>query len=139
MFPKPKNSRKNAQKKRNFVTKFSKICPEWSKFTYFVDNASKCIPYKFFFGKLQLFLPDSQKSQIHLVYLQNFSISRLKILKKMLNFLSFLVLLYVSGHFKQKKISKFFLTDRKISSPIHLVFPILKLFTTYNFWKIRFH
>ena len=36
------------------------------------------------------------------------------ILKKMLNFLSFLVLLYVSGHFKQKKISKFFPTDRKI-------------------------
>ena len=30
------------------------------------------------------------------------------ILKKMLNFLSFLVLLYVSGHFKQKKISNFF-------------------------------
>ena len=33
------------------------------------------------------------------------------ILKKMLNFLSFLVLLYVSGHFKQKKISKFFSPD----------------------------
>ena len=34
--------------------------------------------------------------------------------KKMFNFLSFLVLLYVSGDFKQKKISKFFPTDRKI-------------------------
>ena len=63
---------------------------------------------KFFFGKLQLFLTDGQKSQIHVVYLQNFSISRLKILKKMLNVLSFLVLLYVSGHFKQKKILNFF-------------------------------
>ena len=32
------------------------------------------------------------------------------ILKKMLNFLSFMVLLYVSGHFKHKKIQKKFLT-----------------------------
>ena len=36
------------------------------------------------------------------------------ILKKMLNFLSFLVLLYISGHFKQKFFFIFFLTDRKI-------------------------
>ena len=111
-----KKLKKNCQKKRNFVTKFSKNHPKWLKFTYFVDNASKCIPYQHFFGKLQLFLPDSQKSRIHVVYLQNFSISRLKILKKMLNVLSFLVLLYVSGHFKQKKnFEIFFLpTDRKI-------------------------
>ena len=46
----------------------------------------------------------------------------------MLNFLSFLVLLYVSGHFKQKKNFKIFETDRKISSPIHVVYSILKLF-----------
>ena len=107
-----KKLKKNCQKKRNFITKFSKNHPKWLKFTYFVDNASKCIPYQHFFGKLQLFLPDSQKSRIHVVYLQNFSISRLKILKKMLNVLSFLVLLYVSGHFKQKKIFEiFFPTD----------------------------
>ena len=31
----------------------------------------------------------------------------------MLNFLSFLGLLYISGHFKQKNLFKFFLTDRK--------------------------
>ena len=102
MFPRPINSRKIA-KKRSLVAKFSKYPLKWLKFTYFVDNASKCIPYQHFSGKLQLFLPDSQKSRIHVVYLQNFSISRLKILKKMLNVLSFLVLLYVSGHFKQKK------------------------------------
>ena len=60
--------------------------------------------------------------------------------KKMLNSLSFLLLLCVSGDFKQKKFFlKFFLTNRKISSSNHVVFPILKLFTTYNFWKIRFH
>ena len=44
------------------------------------------------------------------------------VFEKMLNFLSFLVLLYVSGHSKQKKIFKIFLTDRIISSPIHLVY-----------------
>ena len=38
----------------------------------------------------------------------------------MLNFLSFLVLLYVSGHFQQKKIFKIFQTDRKILT-CHLV------------------
>ena len=95
-----KKTQEKLPKKRNFVTKFSKNRLKWLKFTYFVDNTSKCIPYQNFFGKLQLLLTDSQKSQIHLVYLQNFSISRLEILKKMLNFLSFLVLLYVSGHFK---------------------------------------
>ena len=31
-------------------------------------------------------------------------------MKKMLNFFSYMVLLYVSGHFKQKKIQKKFLT-----------------------------
>ena len=36
------------------------------------------------------------------------------VLKKMFNFLSFLVLLYVSGDFKQKKIFKIFPTERKI-------------------------
>ena len=41
------------------------------------------------------------------------------VFEKMLNFLSFLVLLYVSGHLKQKKFFKIFLTDRKISSPIN--------------------
>ena len=46
----------------------------------------------------------------------------------MLNFLSFLVLLYVSGHFKQKIFFKIFQTDRKISSPINVVYSILKLF-----------
>ena len=46
----------------------------------------------------------------------------------MLNFLSFLVLLYVSGHFKQKFFLKNFQTDRNISSPIHVVYSILKLF-----------
>ena len=35
------------------------------------------------------------------------------ILKKMLNFLSFLVLLYISGHFKQKKI-KFFCVFKSV-------------------------
>ena len=42
------------------------------------------MPEQIFFGKLQLFLTDSQKSRIHVVYLQNFSISRLekKIQKK---------------------------------------------------------
>ena len=45
------------------------------------------------------------------------------VLKKMLNILSSLVLLYVSGHFKQKKFFKIFQTDKKISSPNHLVFP----------------
>ena len=50
------------------------------------------------------------------------------VFEKMLNFLSFLVLLYVSGHFKQKKFFKIFQTDRKISSPIHVVYSILKLF-----------
>ena len=35
------------------------------------------------------------------------------VLKKMFNFLSFLVFLYVSGHFKQKKIQNFFPTDKK--------------------------
>ena len=38
----------------------------------------------------------------------------------MLNFLSFLVLLYVSGHFQQKKNFKIFQTDRKILT-CHLV------------------
>ena len=79
-----KKLKKNCQKKRNFITKFSKNHPKWLKFTYFVDNASKCIPYQHFSGKLQLFLPDSQKSRIHVVYLQNFSISRLE--KKFQNF-----------------------------------------------------
>ena len=50
---------------------------------------------------------------------------------KMLNFLSFLVLLYVSGHFKQKKNFKIFQTDRKISSPIYVVVYPYKLFP----WK----
>ena len=52
----------------------------------------------------------------------------------MLNFLSFLVLLYVSGDLKQKQISKFFPTERKkFHLPsIHGVYlPILKLFTTH--------
>ena len=47
----------------------------------------------------------------------------------MLNFLSFLVLLYVSGHFKQKKNFKIFChqTDRKISThhQFMLFFPYL--------------
>ena len=36
--------------------------------------------------------------------------------------MSFLFLLYVSGHSKQKIFFKFFLTDRKISSPNHVVY-----------------
>ena len=98
-----KKLKKNCQKKRNFITKFSKNCLKLLKFTYFVDNTSKCIPEQIFFGKLQLFLTDSQKSRIHVVYLQNFSISRMeKNFQK--NFCSsFFVLLYVLGHFKQKK------------------------------------
>ena len=53
--------------------------------------------------------------------------------KKMLNSSSFMLLLCVSGDFKKKNFfSKIFLTDRKISSN-HVVFTILKLFTTYNF------
>ena len=44
------------------------------------------------------------------------------VFEKMLNFLSFLVLLYVSGHFKQKIFFQNFLTDRKFSSPIHVVY-----------------
>ena len=49
----------------------------------------------------------------------------------MLNFLSFLVFLYVSGHFKQKKFN-FFFTRLKISASIYLIFwRILQLFTTY--------
>ena len=104
-----KKLKKNCQKKRNFVTKFSKNCLKWLKFTYFVDNTSKCIPYQKFFGKNQLFLTDRQKSRIHLVYLQKFSISRLEKIFKFFFCLSFLVLLYVSGHFKQKIFfSKFF-------------------------------
>ena len=39
-------------RKRNFITKFSKSCLKWLKFTYFVDNTSKCIPEQIFFGKL---------------------------------------------------------------------------------------
>ena len=55
------------------------------------------------------------------------------ILKKMLNYLSFLGLLYVSGDFKQKKFQNFFLTDRKILTCFHVVYlPILKLFTAYR-------
>ena len=73
---KTKKTQEKLPKKRNFVTKFSKNCLKWLKFTYFVDNTSKCIPYQKFLGTLQLFLTDSQKSRIHLVYLQNFSISR---------------------------------------------------------------
>ena len=42
-----------------------------------------------------------------------------------------MVLLYVSGHFKQKKITTFsHLTDRKIT--IYIVFSILKLITIYQ-------
>ena len=73
-----KKLKKNCQKKRNFIANFSKNCLKLLKFTYFVDNTSKCIPEQIFFGKLQLFLTDSQKSRIHVVYLQNFSISWLK-------------------------------------------------------------
>ena len=73
--------------KRNFITKFSNNCLKWLKFTYFVDNTSKCIPEQFFFGKLQLFMIYSQKSRIHVVYLQNFSISRLQ--KNFKNFFLF--------------------------------------------------
>ena len=69
-----KKTQEKLPKKRNFVTKFSKNRLKWLKFTYFVDNTSKCIPYQNFFGKLQLLLTDSQKSRIHLVYLHNFSI-----------------------------------------------------------------
>ena len=54
---------------------------------------------------------------LDLKFLQVFFKNRGEILvfEKMLNFLSFLVLLYVSGHFKQKKIFEFFFqpTDRK--------------------------
>ena len=45
--------------------------------------------------------------------------SKQKIFFLILNFLSFLVLLYVSGHFQQKKI---FQTDRKILTSIHVVY-----------------
>ena len=72
---------------------------------------------KFKYGKNRLNILD-------LKILQVFFTNRGEILvfEKMLNFLSFLVLLYVSGHSKQKKNFKIFLTDRKISSPIHLVY-----------------
>ena len=50
MFPKPKKTQEKLPKKRNFVTKFSKNCLKWLKFTYFVDNTSKCIPYQNFFN-----------------------------------------------------------------------------------------
>ena len=73
-----KKLKKICQKREIFVTKFSKNHLKLLKFTYFVDNASKCIPYQMFFGKLKLFLPDSQKSRNHVVYLQNFSISVLE-------------------------------------------------------------
>ena len=83
MFPKPKNSRKIAK-----TEKFcNKIFKKLLKFTYFVDNTSKCIPEQIFYGKLQLFLTDGQKSRIHLVYLQKFSISQLE--KKLLEFFGF--------------------------------------------------
>ena len=57
------------------------------------------------------------------------------VFEKMLNFLSFMVLLYVSGHFKQKKFQKFFLTRliekfRPITNS-HSFFSILEVFTIY--------
>ena len=72
----------------------------------------------------EIFFPDPYRL-IRIFGLENFASVFLQnrgetlILKKMLNFLSFLVLLYVSGRFKQKKFFKIFLTDRKISSPIN--------------------
>ena len=56
-----KKLKKNCQKREIFRTKFSKNCLKWLKFTYFVDNTSKCIPHQNFVGKLQLFLTDGQK------------------------------------------------------------------------------
>ena len=55
--------------------------------------------------------------------------------EKMLNFSSLMVLLYVSGHFKQKNCFKYFSHQTKLffdPSPIHIVFSILKLFTIYQ-------
>ena len=43
-----KKLKKNCQKRRNFVTNLSKNRLKWLKFTNFVDNASKCIPYQIF-------------------------------------------------------------------------------------------
>ena len=71
---------------------------------------------KFKYGKNRLNILD-------LKILQVFFTNRGEILvfEKMLNFLSFLVLLYVSGHFKQKNFFfKIFLTDRKISLPKYM-------------------
>ena len=107
-----KKLKKNCQKKRNFVTKFSKNHPKWLKFTYFVDNASKCIPYQLFFGKLQLFLPDSQKSRIYVVYLQNFSISRFIGRKKF--WMSWVFWFYFMFQDISSKKKIFLPTDRKI-------------------------
>ena len=63
-------------------------------------------------------------------------------LKKILNFLSFLVLLYVSGHFKQKKFFKHFQTDKKISLPKYmdkLRELAMKFFSqSEKFWKKNF-
>ena len=80
---------------------------------------------KFKYGKNRLNILD-------LKILQVFFTNRGEILvfEKMLNFLSFLVSLYVSEHFKQKFFFQNFQTDRKISSPIHLVFSILENFTS---------
>ena len=110
-----KKLKKNCPKKRNFITKFSKSCLKWLKFTYFVDNTSKCIPEQIFFGKLQLFLTDSQKSRIHVVYLQNFSISQLeKNFKKKFVWVFWFYFMFQDNSSKKKL--KFFSlpTDRKI-------------------------
>ena len=98
-----KKTQEKLPKKRNFVTKFSKNRLKWLKFTYFVDNTSKCIPYQKFFGKLQLLLTDSQKSRIHLVYLQNFSISRLNFFLKNVEFLEFFHFTLCFRTFQAKK------------------------------------
>ena len=55
----------------------------------------------------------------------------------MLNFLSFVVLLYVSGHFKQKKIFKIFQTDRKIMTCHQFMLFILDLKILQVFFKNR--
>ena len=111
-----KKLKKNCQKKRNFITKFSKNCLKLLKFTYFVDNTSKCIPEQFFFGKLQLFLTDSQKSRIHVVYLQNFSISQLEKNFKKKFCLIFWFYFMFHDISSKKNFLKFFSlpTDRKI-------------------------
>ena len=98
---------------------FGKLAPCMCRETHCTCASSPCIFFSWFFT-LKWF---------------KFLISNPTILKKMLNFLSFLVLLYVSGHFKQNFFFKF-QTDRKMSSPMHLVFPYFNLFPwkSADFW-----